>query len=73
MNESDKTSQEPKPAEMPETMVINGVTYVRASNFVDEQVNSIRSYQTIAERTGLSVKQAIWFRYRNDRDCIMPD
>lgn len=56
-------------AELPETIEINGVTYRREGDFVDKQVNQIKEYQAIAHRTGITLRQAVWF---NSRDGILP-
>lgn len=47
--------------ESPETIEINGVTYRREADWVDAEVNQILSYQAIAERTDLTLRQAVWF------------
>lgn len=48
--------------ELPEKIEINGVTYRREADWVDEQVNLIRCYQAIADCTGVSLRRAVWFR-----------
>lgn len=48
-------------ADMPETLVINGVTYRREADELDELANTIEGYQAIAKRTGLSLRQVAWF------------
>lgn len=58
-------------AALPETLTINGVTYRRAGDWLDSLVNDIRDYQTVANRTGLSLTQAVWFtRHFSD---VLPD
>ena len=64
-------AQMPEP--LPEKIEINGVTYVRQANWIDECVNQIASYQAIARRTGITLQQAIWFRNRQPSDQVMPD
>lgn len=65
-----KTTQEAQPAEMPETMVINGVTYRREFDWVDKTVSEINEYQELAQRTGLTLRQAYWFCHP---DHLLPD
>lgn len=66
--------------EMPETIEINGVTYVRQMNGYDELASQIEAYQAIATRTGLEFRQVAWFavfinatNHRLDIDASMPD
>lgn len=60
------------PANLPETIEINGVTYARQADWVDQRVNEINAYEEISRRTDLSVRQVIWFCHA-DRSGVMPD
>lgn len=57
------------PGELPEKIIVNGVTYLRQNDWIDHGVNKIEAFKTIARRTGLTLKQAIWFT----REAVMPD
>lgn len=63
------SAQPPAVAPLPETIEINGVTYRRESNDVDKQVNRIKDYIAIANRAGVSLQQAYFFR----TGLVIPD
>lgn len=61
---------------LPEKIEINGVTYWRSSDNVELAIGKIRSYQIIAEQTGVSLSQAVWlytYLIHHATDGVMPD
>jgi hypothetical protein len=68
---NDVTEDAPNGA--PEIFEINGVTYRREADWIDERVNKIKSYQAIADRTGLSLRQVFWFSNGFSHGIVMPE
>lgn len=54
-------AQDAKPADMPETMVINGVTYRRESGELERTLNFVRKFEVISRHYRISMAQAVWF------------
>lgn len=51
--------------ETPETVTINGVEYRRYGDSVDRQIARIRECQRIAQQTGITLQQAVYFANPN--------
>lgn len=49
------------PGELPEKIIVNGVTYLRQSDEIDATANLIWKYKEIALRGDVSLAQAVWF------------
>lgn len=58
MSEQEQNTANAEMVAMPETLEINGVTYLRASGRVDATVAEIAGYKEIAARTGISFEYA---------------
>lgn len=61
------------PVDLPETIIVNGVTYRREAGWIDQQVSQIQAYKEIAERTDLTLRQAVWFHTGRSLDSVLPD
>lgn len=51
--------------EMPETLEINGVTYRRMNDLADKVVAEIDALKSVADRTGLTLREVTWFTDRH--------
>lgn len=57
----------------PEVISINGMRYARAGDRLDATVNEIEEIKELGKRTGLSLKQAMWYIHRGAFDTHLPD